>query len=189
MTTRSTGQPSVEPTVSRAALLVGGDDAAFRQFVHDLLAFSARLQAVRDRFGAAISLSGTEYTILIAIAHLRAADDKVGISMVAGHLHLSGAFVTIAVNKLVADGLVAKEVDGADRRRVVLGITAGARTLLNDLAPVQRALNDQLFACLSAGEFACLRERVPAMVDAADGVLRAMAVPKARRPARRLHRA
>jgi hypothetical protein len=73
----------IEPTITRTQLMVGGSDRAFRQFLHDTLAFSARLQAVRGQLGAVIGLSGTQYTVLIAIAHLSADDEKVGVNQVA----------------------------------------------------------------------------------------------------------
>ena len=157
-----------EPTVSRPELLVGNSDEAFREFVHDTLAFSARLQEIRSRLGQAIGLSGTQYTVLIAIAHLQEKDDKVGVNQVAEHLHFSGAFITIEINKLVASGLVKKVTDEADRRRVVLSITAKARDLLNQLAPLQRPANDLLFRSLSAADFERLRKVMGQLVGTAD---------------------
>lgn len=175
MTTKTKQRkPNVEPTISRSQLMVDGSDQAFRQFVHDMLAFSARLQAVRDQLGGAIGLSGTQYTVLIAIAHLSGAGGKVGVNQVAEHLHFSGAFITIEVNKLVATGLVEKEIDSEDRRRVVLRITSKARALLNELASVQRPVNDRLFDCLSASDFEKTRKLVSKMVDAADDAIRMM---------------
>lgn len=175
MTTKTKQRkPNVEPTISRSQLMIDGSDQAFRQFVHDMLAFSARLQAVRDQLGGAIGLSGTQYTVLIAIAHLSGAGGKVGVNQVAEHLHFSGAFITIEVNKLVATGLVEKEIDSEDRRRVVLRITAKARALLNELASVQRPVNDRLFDCLSASDFERTRKLVSKMVDAADDAIRMM---------------
>jgi DNA-binding MarR family transcriptional regulator len=165
-------RPGVELTISRPQLMRAGSDLAFRQFVHDTLAFSARLQAVRDRLGGVIRLSGTQYTVLIAIAHLGDAGGKVGVNHVADHLHFSGAFITIEVNKLVASSLVKKEIDVEDRRRVVLRITAKARALLNELAPVQRSVNDRLFDCLSARDFDKFRKLMANMVDAADDAIR-----------------
>lgn len=162
----------VEPTITRAQLMVGGSDRAFRQFLHDTLAFSARLQAVRGQLGAVIGLSATQYTVLIAIAHLSADDEKVGVNQVAEHLHFSGAFITIEINKLVASGLVEKETDADDRRRVVLTITPKARELLNELAPMQRPVNDMLFRGLSAADFDRFRKLMSGMVEAADEAIR-----------------
>ena len=161
-----------EATVSRPQLLVDGSDFALRQFLHDTLAFSARLQAVRGHFGAVIGLSGTQYTVLIAIAHLSSTTKKVGVNQVADHLHFSGAFITIEINKLVSGGLVEKEVDVVDRRRVVLTITPKARTLLDGLAPMQRPVNDMLFRDLSAADFENTRLLMSRMVTAANDAIR-----------------
>ncbi|WP_423965482.1 MarR family winged helix-turn-helix transcriptional regulator [Bradyrhizobium sp.] len=161
-----------EPTVSRSELLVGSSDETFRQFVHDTLAFAARLQDIRNQLGEVIGLSGTQYTVLIAIAHLGATAEKIGVNLVADHLHFSGAFITIEISKLVAAGLVEKETDPEDRRRVVLTITAKARALLNALAPVQRPANDMLFSCLSAQDFKKLRRIMSDLVQTADQAIK-----------------
>src|SRR3979411_2173642 len=89
---------TMDHTVTRPELLIEGSDRAFRQFVHDTLAFSARLQQVRGQLGQVIGLSGTQYTVLIAIAHLSGTEEKVGVNLVADHLHFSGAFITIEIN-------------------------------------------------------------------------------------------
>jgi DNA-binding MarR family transcriptional regulator len=165
-------RPDLESTVSRPQLMVDGSDRAFRQFVHDALAFSARLQAVRGQLGALIGLSGTQYTVLIAVAHLSGNEKKIGVNQVAEHLHFSGAFATIEINKLVASGLVDKDIDEEDRRRVVLAVTPKARVLLNELAAVQRPVNDMLFRGLSAKDFQKLRKLMSGMVHAADDAVR-----------------
>ena len=69
----------------------------------------SKTRSMRSQLGQVIGLSGTQYTVLIAIAHLRREDEKVGVNLVADHLHFSGAFITIEINKLVAAGLVEKE--------------------------------------------------------------------------------
>lgn len=159
-------------TVSRAELLVDGSDRDFRQLVHDTLAFAARIQEVRSRLGALIGLSGAQYTILVAVAHLQGRDGGVGVNLLAEHLHLSGAFVTIEVNKLVAADLVIKEVNPEDRRRVLLTITAKANQLLDDLTAVQRPANDALFGCLSASDFHAFRDVVAQLVLTGDRTLK-----------------
>lgn len=171
-TRRKSRKIKIESTISRPQLMVDGSDIAFRQFVHDTLAFSARLQAVRGQLGAVIGLSGTQYTVLIAIAHLSGNDQKVGVNQVAEHLHFSGAFITIEINKLVASGLVEKDTDEHDRRRVILTITPKARALLNELAPVQRPVNDMLFRAMSAADFERTRKLMTDMVQAADEAIR-----------------
>src|ERR1700755_2078837 len=128
MATRSKSRKiKIEPTISRPQLMVDGSDVPCRQFVHDTLAFSPRLQAVRGQLVAVIGLSGTQYTVLIAIAHLSGSDEKIGVNQVAEHLHFSGAFITIEINKLVTNGLVTKQSDDEDRSRVNTGLTTAGR--------------------------------------------------------------
>ena len=147
--------PAMPLTVSRPDLLTQEGDDTFRQLVHNLLAFSARLETVRSSFAAMIGLSGIQYTILISIAHLQGSRG-VGIKAVAGHLSLSGAFVTTETRKLITLDLVRKRTNPRDRRRVLLQITDKGRRLLADLAPVQREVNDVLFGSLSREDFRTL---------------------------------
>lgn len=175
--------PTLPLTVSRDALLVRGSDRTFRELVHDMLAFSASIQEVRNRLGQAIGLSGTQYTILMAIARLAGETPDLGVNQLADQLHWSGAFVTIEVNKLVAAGLVAKVANPDDRRRVVLSITQAARERLEKLQRIQSPANDTLFEGIDADEFRALSKimnklagtgaRTLSLIDylAPDGVL------------------
>lgn len=141
-----------ELTVSRADLLRAGSDHDFRTLVHNLLAFSAKLQEVRAAFGAYLGLSGIQYTVLITIAHLQD-EHGVGVKRTAMHLSLSGAFVTVETNKLAAMGLLRKRPNPRDRRRVLLTVTDKGHAVLRQLAPIQRQVNDTLFAGLGTEDF------------------------------------
>jgi DNA-binding MarR family transcriptional regulator len=160
----------VELTISRKPLLVGGSDEAFRYFVHDTLAFSARIEAVRNALASIIGMPGSQYTVLISIAQEQN-EKGVGINHIAERHHYSAPFVTIAVNKLVAANLVEKRSNPDDRRRVLLTITPKARALLNRLAAVQRPVNDTLFSSLSPSDFDRLRKKMRELVDTADQAL------------------
>src|SRR5512145_3255778 len=158
---------SVPRTVTRRELLVGDSDDAFRHFVHGLLAFSERLIAVRQGFGQILGLSGIEYTVLVSIAHLQSSGHA-SVSIMAGHLHLSGAFLTTVTNQLERRGLIRKGRDPADRRRASLATTARGQHLLERLAPVQQKVNDALFEPLTRSQFTDLSRQVDALVGSAD---------------------
>ncbi|MEZ5666831.1 MAG: MarR family winged helix-turn-helix transcriptional regulator [Alphaproteobacteria bacterium] len=143
------------PTVSSPELLVEGSDLAFRTFVHRLLAFSARLEAVRSGFASIIGLTGIQYTTLISIAHLQG-EEGVGVTRIAEDLGLTGSFVTLVSGQLVKLGLVDKQPDEQDRRRVRLTVTAKGLQLLSDLAPAQAEVNDLLFRPLDKDAFRAL---------------------------------
>ncbi|OYW35137.1 MAG: MarR family transcriptional regulator [Azorhizobium sp. 12-66-6] len=168
---RKRGKP-LPLTASREALLVDGSDREFRELVHDMLAFASAIQEVRNRLGQLIGLSGTQYTILNSIARLSAVTRELGVNQLAEHLHLSGAFVTIEVNKLVASGLVTKKTNPDDRRRVVLAITREAEKRLADLVQVQRPANDVLFGPLSAQDFQALRAVIAKLAGTGERTVR-----------------
>lgn len=164
-----TKSPDARPplTVSRRDLLTEGDDGDFRQLVHRLLAFSARLETCRSGFGALLDLTGVQYTALISIAHLEG-DDGVGVKTVADHLGLSGSFLTIVTGQLAKRGLVEKSTNPQDRRRVHLRVTEKGRELLEGLAPIQRDVNDLLFKPLDAKRFRALNDIFADLIQAAD---------------------
>ena len=145
-------KPRVPLTVNRPELLVDGTDDQFREMVHNALAFSVRLEAIRDGYARYINLSGVQYTILISIAHLQGGRD-IGVSEIAEHLSLSGTFVTTETRKLVSQGLLTKEASKQDRRRVCLKLTDKSWALLTKLSKIQSDINDAHFAPLTASDF------------------------------------
>ncbi|MEP9351390.1 MarR family winged helix-turn-helix transcriptional regulator [Xanthobacter sp. KR7-225] len=162
-------------TVSRPELLADGSDREFRQLVHALFGFLARHEAVRAGHAARIGLAGVEYSVLISIGHLDAEERSVSVNRLATHLHLSGAFITTLTNKLERLGLVSKEPDDADRRRVKLRITAEGWRRLSALAPVQRQVNDVQFGPLTAGEFRLLNDIMGRLIDSSERALKLQA--------------
>jgi len=154
-------------TVSRRELLNDGTDRDFRRMVHNIFAFTARHEAIRDGHARQIGLAGIEYTILISIGHLGLNND-VNIKTVADHLHMSGAFVTTVTSKLQSQGLVEKSQDLADRRRISLAITEKGKMLLRDLAPYQREINDVEFGPLSREQFQLFAEILASLISASD---------------------
>ena len=176
--------PQLPLTVGRRELLRDGDDEQFRRMLHDLLAFSGKLQELRERMGGFIGLSGPAYTILISIAHM-AARAEVGVTSVARHLSLSQPYVTAEVNKLVAAGLVDKAASDSDGRSVSLTVTPEAVALLTQLAARQRDINDRLFAHLGVASFDMLAGIAARLVHDADRALELAALNAAGlRPAR-----
>lgn len=165
---RTNIKPVAKPlTVSRPELLVNGSDSQFRAFVHGMLAFAARLEAVRDGFATLFDLTGIQYSILISISHLRS-EGEVTVGAVADHLHLSGAFVTTETGKLFRSGLITKVQNIKDRRRVCLSVTPKGQELLRDLAPTQVQVNDVLFEFLNSEQFQAICRTIDRVVESGD---------------------
>lgn len=157
-------------TVSRDELLSGGSDREFRQFVHRLLAFSARLETIRTGFGARLGLTGIQYSALIAVAHL-SRDQDIGVKEVADHLALSGSFATLVIGQLVEIDLIDKAINPKDRRRVCLTVTDNGAALLSKLSPTQCQVNDLLFEPLDAETFRRLNDVFAKLLDSADAAV------------------
>jgi DNA-binding MarR family transcriptional regulator len=150
-------------TISRPELLRNGSDGEFRRLVHNLFAFLGSHEAIRAGHAARIGLTAIEYTALISVAHLESNLD-VSVKSLAEHLHVSGAFVTTIVGKLLKKGLLSKETDKVDRRRLSLTVTTKGETLLAELAPVQQQVNDIQFGCLTATEFEFLNDIIERLI-------------------------
>lgn len=163
-------KPRFPLTVSRAELLVGGSDREFRNLVHGLFGFLARHEKIRSGHAKMIGLAGIEYTVLISIAHLSTEGD-VSVKRVADHLHLSGAFITSTLRRLVQLGLVHKRTDPGDRRRVTLTVSGKGHTLLEKLAPKQRQINDVEFGCLSRDDFRLLLGIVERLIESGESAV------------------
>lgn len=156
-----------KPTTTREPLLSDGDDSQFRKMIYDFFALSSKMELIRERFGEKLGINGRQYSILIAISHLQN-DDGVGVNAVADHLHLSGAFVTNEVSRLIDLGLVEKAINPQDRRRVLMSVTRVGLGLLEDLVKYQAPVNNTLFECLSRNDFVALSRILSELLECAD---------------------
>ncbi len=157
-------------TISRPELLKAGSDRDFRRLVHGLFGFFSRHEKLRDGHARFIGLTGIDYTVLISIGHLGAQGD-VSVRTIASHLHLSGPFITTATRRLLEAGLIHKDTDIRDKRRVSLKVSDAGRALLKRLAPVQRQVNDIEFECLSAADFDCLLDLIERLIKSSERAL------------------
>lgn len=154
-------------TVTRPELLNDGTDRDFRKLVHNIFAFMARHETIRDGHAKQVGLAGVEYTILISIGHL-GLDGDVNVKTIADHLHMSGAFVTTVTSKLQTLGLIEKTQDSVDRRRISLAITEKGKALLRKLAPYQREINDVEFGPLSREDFQTISRILEMLIASSD---------------------
>ena len=158
-------------TIANDGLLVDGGDQVFRKMVHAFFAFNARHETIRDGHARRIGLAGTEYTILISIAHL-GQDAPVNVKTIAEHLHVTTGFITNTTRKLQSRGLARKTQDTTDKRKTNLTVTPKAIALLEELAPFQRPVNDAEFGSLSRAEFLQLSETIQRLVASSEDAAR-----------------
>ena len=70
---RRNGKPAytLPPTTSNGALLERGSDRPFRALVNDLFTIASRMDMVRAHLGRRMGISGPQYSVLLAVAHLQ----------------------------------------------------------------------------------------------------------------------
>ena len=144
-------------TASKPELLDKEGDRTLRGMLYDFFAFGRSLEAARAKFASYVDLSPTQYLIMIALKN-STLDEPMGINQIAARLHLSGAFITNEVNKLVSNGLLEKSTHPSDGRRVQLIVTSQGIHRLTRLAALQRPINDALFGMLTRDEFRLLSQ-------------------------------
>jgi DNA-binding MarR family transcriptional regulator len=159
----SAAGPPVPLTTTRPALLADGSDRIFREVLRDLMTMSSQLQELRAGLARQLGVSEPEYRVFLAVAQLQEARG-VSISAVARHLGVSGAFVTMIVQRLVRAGKLQKTPSRSDRRGVLLTLTARGRAAIAAFARHPQRVNDELFRDLDAKEFRLLADIVRRVV-------------------------
>jgi DNA-binding MarR family transcriptional regulator len=139
-------------SVSHPQLLVGGSDVKFREMVYLMALAFGRLQSFRETFGRTLSLTASQFIVLIGTAR-RQGSDGVTIRALADHTHLASTHVTTEVGKLIAKGLLTKSANLNDRRSVLVRLSAKGEAAVRDVTPLLRRVNDVLFAHVSAKDF------------------------------------
>ena len=172
----ATDQPSFL-TISRPDLIVDGSDMMFRNFISELVSLCSRLLAVRKEIGGLVGLPYSQFSIMVAIAHLSQKGD-VTVSEIATELALSNTFVTTETGKMQKLGLLRKVTADSDRRKTLLILTKKAYDLLCTATPIQASANDVLFAHLNREEFLALAAQLPAWIANADRSLLVLGTKK-----------
>lgn len=127
-----------------------------REFIADLFATAAGMQALRRAIGKAVNLGSVELAIMLAIWRSKPGD-KIGIKSLAEHLHVAGPHITDEVVRLVSRRYLRKSIDPADRRALNLELTDKALAMLAALAPVLDRINAHLFQDISERDRRFLR--------------------------------
>jgi DNA-binding MarR family transcriptional regulator len=158
-------------TVSRAALLKGGSDRRFRALVADLLTISTRMEMVREHLGCRMGISGPQYSLIVAVAHLQG-QNGISVGTLAQTLHVSSAFVATEAGKLARRGLLLKRTNPVDRRGVLLSVAPAGRLAVDRVSTEIRTVNDLFFGALDAASFATLAAAAGALIESSGKAVR-----------------
>jgi DNA-binding MarR family transcriptional regulator len=165
------GPYALPATVTCAPLLKGGSDQKFRVLVADLFTISTRMERVREHLGRRLGISGPQYSIVVAVAHLQG-HDGISVGGLAQALHVSSAFIATEGGKLVRRKLLLKRTNPLDRRGVLLSIAPAGRLAVDRVSAEIRTVNDLFFGALDATSFAALSAAAAALVESSAKALR-----------------
>jgi DNA-binding MarR family transcriptional regulator len=171
------GPYALPATVSCAALLQAGSDQSFRALVADLLTISTRMELVREHFGRRMGISGPQYSVMVAVAHLQG-NQGISVGALAQALHVSSAFIATEAGKLVRRRLLLKRTNPLDRRGVLLSVAPAGRLAVDRVSAEIRTINDMFFGALDAASFAGLSDAAAALVESSANALRHITLSK-----------
>src|SRR5471032_3362197 len=171
------GPYALPTTVTRAPLLKGGSDQKFRAMVADLFTISTRMEMVREHLGRRMGISGPQYSIVVAVAHLQGRNG-ISVGGLAQALHVSSAFIATEGGKLVRRRLLLKRTNPLDRRGVLLSVAPAGRLAVDRVSAEIRAVNDLFFGALDAASFTALSAAASALVESSAKALRYIALAK-----------
>jgi DNA-binding MarR family transcriptional regulator len=148
------GKKFVPPaTISLPAMLVAGSDVSFRETLYRMVFAFSRLVSLREAFGRHLSLTASQFIVLIGTAY-RQGNDGVSIRSLADHTQLAATHVTTEVGRLMEKGLLTKSPNMRDRRSVLVQLTPKGEAAITEINPLLRRVNDCLFQKISRDDFA-----------------------------------
>lgn len=153
------------PTVSTPAVLDGpkGGDQKFRQLLYDISIAAAHLESARGYLAARLGVTSPQYNMLMIIAQYQG-DEGISVNDIAGHLHVSGTFVTTEVKKLERLSLLLKAPNPADARSVLIRLSEEGEQAVTALHSELLFVNDQLFESISAADFQALSRIIASLI-------------------------
>lgn len=157
-------------TVSHAALLKDGSDAAFRDMLYLMVLTFGRLIACREAFGRAMALTGSQFAVMIGIAYTQKVEG-VSIRDLAEHVQLASTHVTTEVGRLIRKGLLTKRPNARDRRSVLVKLSRRGEAALLQIAPMVRQVNDILFRQVTRKNFAALSDFLSAFTQNSEAAM------------------
>ena len=130
----------------------------------------------RKLMAAHIGVSEAQAVMLRMIAERR--DATVG--QLAQQLHVTSQFVTIEIGGLVKNGIVEKRQNEADRRSVLLRLTAKGESLLTELSGIMQIGNDIYYRSLTEDRAKFLQETLNTILSDSFEAYHAMSAPNLR---------
>lgn len=137
------------PYSSHVNEICGLEDVGFDPLVRTLLGVAQRLES---RVESALAASGLSLTKLGILHHLIHAGEPLPLSGLADRISCVKSNITQLMDRLEADGLVARTSHASDRRSVRASITVEGRRRYTAAAKVLEEQERALLKCLPEGD-------------------------------------
>jgi DNA-binding MarR family transcriptional regulator len=124
---------------------------------------------------------GLSHAALNALAVIEGAGGPLPTGEVTARMHISTATMTSILDTLERKGLVRREHDLADRRRVLVDITPESQELLDHLLPAVQQQVTAALGQLGDETLAALLDLLPLAIEALDAAPRDLPPPAGRR--------
>jgi DNA-binding MarR family transcriptional regulator len=134
-------------------MLLSGNDLAFRETLYLMFHAFGRLTSFRDGFGKTLSLTASQFIVLIGTAY-RQGGEGVSIRALSDHTQMAATHVTTEVGRLIGKDLLTKSANERDRRGVLVRLTPKGEAAVLAVNPLLRRVNDRLFQNVSREDFA-----------------------------------
>jgi len=119
-----------------------------RRFTWVVASIKVHLDELRDFWAKALSISGPQWMILMALVDLDK-EDGVPVNVVSNKLHVDPSFITTQSKLLEKKGLLRRKPSAEDARIVKMSLTDRSYKHLAGLASQQETLNDFIYAELN----------------------------------------
>ncbi len=119
-----------------------------RRFTWVVASIKVHLDELRDFWAKALSISGSQWMILMALVDLDK-EDGVPVNVVSNKLHVDPSFITTQSKLLEKKGLLRRKPSAEDARIVKMSLTDRSYKHLAGLASQQETLNDFIYAELN----------------------------------------
>ena len=135
----------------------------YQKMLRNLDQLSSTLTSIKKVMAEKVGLSTPQLNILLTLAE---PDNSQGVNVrdVASLLNVSGAFITVEVNKLVESGYILKATNPRDRRSVLLRLTGHGKRKIDATLSELEQYNEQVFGQLSALELDDLRNLITSLL-------------------------
>jgi len=148
-------------STSLKSFVKDGSDHKFRQLIYALTSLANQMAHHRRLFAAYIGVTEAQMLMMRIIAETHGAT----VGHLAQDLNVTSQFVTIEIGGLVKEDVVEKRPNEADRRSMLLNLTAKGKSLLRELAPILRKANDIHFRSLTEDRAKVLLEIIGTLIS------------------------